>query len=87
MFVNCTLKRSPTQSHTQGLADRSIATMEALGVSVRVVRAVDEQIATGVYLVVLPHARRIADRQEQLRQQLGREPTPDKYARHFGYAD
>ena len=25
LFVNCTLKRSPERSHSQGLADRSIA--------------------------------------------------------------
>ena len=29
LYVNCTLKRSPEQSHTQGLADKSIAIMEA----------------------------------------------------------
>src|SRR4051794_29645711 len=27
LYVNCTLKRSPEQSHTQGLADRSIAVL------------------------------------------------------------
>ena len=29
VYINCTLKRSPDVSHTQGLADRSIAIMEA----------------------------------------------------------
>jgi len=48
VFINCTLKRSPEPSHTQGLADRSIAIMQRLGVVVDVVRAVDHAIATGV---------------------------------------
>src|SRR3546814_17544685 len=34
MFVNCTLKRSPEQSHTQGLADISMEIMRRQGVSV-----------------------------------------------------
>lgn len=49
--------------------------------------AVQTAIRATTYLVALPHGRRVADRQEQLRQQLGREPTPDEYARHFGYVD
>ncbi len=48
LFVNCTLKRSPAESHTQGLADRSIAIMQRLGVSTAVIRPVDHEIATGV---------------------------------------
>ena len=35
LFVNCTLKRSPEPSHTQGLADLAIAIMERNGVTVR----------------------------------------------------
>jgi multimeric flavodoxin WrbA len=49
LYVNCTLKRSPEVSNTQGLADQSIAIMRRLGVEVDVVRAVDREIATGVY--------------------------------------
>jgi multimeric flavodoxin WrbA len=49
IFINCTLKRSPERSHTQGLADLSIAIMERVGVSVDRVRAIDHEIATGVY--------------------------------------
>ncbi len=49
LFINCTLKRSPEVSHTQGLADISIAIMRRLGVTVDVVRAVDHEIATGVW--------------------------------------
>jgi multimeric flavodoxin WrbA len=55
IFINCTLKRSPERSHTQGLADRSIAIMERLGVSVESVRAVDHDIASGVYADMTEH--------------------------------
>ena len=55
IFVNCTLKPSPEQSHTQGLADRSIAIMRAEGVAVEVVRAVDHDIATGVWPDMTEH--------------------------------
>src|SRR3954465_11734240 len=48
VYVNCTLKRSPEPSHTDGLAARSIAIMERLGVAVESIRAVDHRIATGV---------------------------------------
>lgn len=33
-YVNCTLKRSPEQSHTQGLVDVSAAIMRKHGVEV-----------------------------------------------------
>jgi multimeric flavodoxin WrbA len=55
VFINCTLKRSPAVSNTEGLADRSISTMRRLGVTVEVVRAVDEEIATGVYPDMTEH--------------------------------
>ena len=48
LYINCTLKRSPERSHTQGLANRSIAIMRRNGVSLQTVRAVDHEIATGV---------------------------------------
>jgi multimeric flavodoxin WrbA len=48
LYINCTLKRSPEVSNTQGLADQSIAIMRRNGVAVEVVRAVDHAIATGV---------------------------------------
>ena len=48
-FVNCTLKRSPEPSHTQGLVDASAAIMRKHGVEVDVIRLVDHDIATGVY--------------------------------------
>ena len=47
--VNCTLKPSPTPSHTQGLLDNAIAILAAQDVEVDVIRAVDHVIAPGVY--------------------------------------
>ncbi|MFV5994364.1 flavodoxin family protein [Streptomyces sp. NPDC056231] len=55
LVVNCTLKRSPEVSNTQGLIDRSRGVMEAQGVSVDVVRAVDHDIATGVWPDMTEH--------------------------------
>ncbi|WP_372593536.1 flavodoxin family protein [Actinotalea sp.] len=49
VFVNCTLKPSPELSHTQGLMDVSAAIMRAQGVEVDEIRAVDHEIAPGVY--------------------------------------
>ncbi len=48
-YINCTLKRSPEVSNTEGLAAQSIAIMERNGVDVELIRAVDREIATGVY--------------------------------------
>jgi multimeric flavodoxin WrbA len=48
LFINCTLKRSPEVSNTQALGDLAIGIMERNGVSVDVIRAVDEDIAIGV---------------------------------------
>jgi hypothetical protein len=55
LFINCTLKRSPEVSHTQGLADQSIAIMRRNGVAVETIRAVDHAIATGVYPDMTEH--------------------------------
>ncbi len=55
IFINCTLKRSPELSHTQGLADRSIEIMRRQGVTVEVVRAIDHEIATGVWPDMTEH--------------------------------
>ncbi|MEE8312120.1 MAG: NAD(P)H-dependent oxidoreductase [Candidatus Binatia bacterium] len=49
LFLNCTLKKSPELSHTQGLIDISKAIMEKNGVSVGELRPVDHDIATGVW--------------------------------------
>ncbi|ANH39635.1 NADPH-dependent FMN reductase [Nocardioides dokdonensis FR1436] len=55
MFVNCTLKRSPDVSHTGGLIEASADVMRKHGVEVEVLRAVDHDIATGVYPDMTEH--------------------------------
>jgi multimeric flavodoxin WrbA len=55
LYVNCTLKRSPEVSNTQGLIDVSVAIMEANGVSVDEFRAVDHDLAPGVYADMREH--------------------------------
>jgi multimeric flavodoxin WrbA len=55
LFVNCTLKRSPEVSHTDGLADISMAIMKANGVAVDAIRAIDHDIATGVWPDMTEH--------------------------------
>jgi len=49
LFLNCTLKRSPELSHTDGLIRISQAIMEKNGVAVENLRPIDYDIATGVY--------------------------------------
>lgn len=49
IFLNCTLKRSPEVSHTQGLFEISKAIMEKNGVTVDELRPVDFNIAYGVW--------------------------------------
>ncbi|MFG2367269.1 flavodoxin family protein [Streptomyces mirabilis] len=55
LVINCTLKRSPETSNTRGLIDRSTAILEAQGVHVEVLRAVDYDIATGVWPDMTEH--------------------------------
>src|SRR4051794_36047760 len=55
LFINCTLKKSPEPSNTQGLADLAISIMKKNGVGVEVIRAVDRDIATGVYSDMTEH--------------------------------
>jgi len=61
LFINCTLKKSPEQSHTQGLMDIAAAIMEKNGVSVETIRAVDHDIAIGVWPDMTEHG---ADRDD-----------------------
>jgi len=49
LFLNCTLKKSPEKSHTQGLIDISKAIMEKNGISVEVIRPIDHHLAFGVW--------------------------------------
>jgi multimeric flavodoxin WrbA len=55
LFINCTLKRSPEPSNTQGLIDVSAHIMEKHGVTVSRLRAVDHDIATGVWPDMTEH--------------------------------
>jgi multimeric flavodoxin WrbA len=55
LFINCTLKRSRETSHTEGMIDISRSIMEARGVDVTVLRAVDHDIATGIWPDMAEH--------------------------------
>ena len=55
VVVNCTLKRSPERSHTQGLIDLSTHIMRSNGVEVDELRAIDHDIATGVWPDMTEH--------------------------------
>ncbi len=48
VFINCTLKPSPQQSHTEGLARIAVGIMEANGATVEMVRAADHDLPPGV---------------------------------------
>lgn len=49
VFLNCTLKKSPEKSNTQGLIDISQKIMAKQGVNTKVIRIIDKNVATGVY--------------------------------------
>jgi multimeric flavodoxin WrbA len=55
LFVSCTLKRSPEVSNTEGLAAISMEIMRRQGVQVDLVRAVDLDLATGVWPDMTEH--------------------------------
>ncbi len=55
LFLNCTLKRTPELSHTQGLIDISRGIMERNGMRVDVIRPVDLALAVGVYPDMTEH--------------------------------
>jgi multimeric flavodoxin WrbA len=57
LFLNCTLKKSPEMSHTDGLIDISKAIMEKNGVGVEVLRPADydKDLALGVYPDMTEH--------------------------------
>ncbi|MEX2528897.1 MAG: flavodoxin family protein [Gemmatimonadota bacterium] len=48
LFLNCTLKRSPELSHTEGLIRISRTILERVGVEVELLRPVDYRLAHGV---------------------------------------
>lgn len=49
LIFNCTLKKSPEKSNTEGLVEISKEIMEKQGATVDVIRPIDHDIATGVY--------------------------------------
>lgn len=55
LFINATLKRSPEPSHTDGLIRISSQIMRDHGAEVEVVRAIDVDIATGVWPDMTEH--------------------------------
>ena len=55
LFINCTLKPSPELSHTQGLVVASAGIMAEQGARTEIVRAVDHDIATGVWPDMTEH--------------------------------
>ncbi len=55
LFINATLKRSPEKSNTDGLTGVSSDLMRAHGVQVEEVRAVDHDIATGLWPDMTEH--------------------------------
>ena len=55
LFINCTLKKSPERSHTQGLIDISRSIMDQHGVTTEIIRAVDHDIAPGVWPDMTEH--------------------------------
>jgi len=61
LFINCTLKKSPERSHTQGLMDIAIDIMQKNGVTVENVRAVDHDLAIGVWPDMTEHGAKTDD--------------------------
>lgn len=55
VYVNCTLKKSPEQSHTAGLMELSRTIMEKEGVKVDEIRLVDHNVARGVHPDMTEH--------------------------------
>ncbi len=55
LFLNCTLKRSPEPSNTEGLIAIARAIMEENGVAVESLRPVDHDVAYGVYPDMTEH--------------------------------
>lgn len=49
VFLNCTLKKSPRVSNTEGLIRKSMAIMEANKVKTELIRVVDHEVAFGIY--------------------------------------
>ncbi|MFN2311695.1 MAG: flavodoxin family protein [Spirochaetia bacterium] len=61
LFINCTLKPSPGLSHTEGLMRASQAVMDKNGVETESIRAVDYELAPGVYPDMREHGAKHDD--------------------------
>jgi multimeric flavodoxin WrbA len=61
LFINCTLTKSPTPSHTDLLINISRNIMDKQGVNTECIRAVDFNIATGIYTDMTKHGWEIDD--------------------------
>lgn len=55
MYINCTLKKSPVKSHTEGLMSRSKDIMRKEGVAVDELRFIDHDVAIGIYPDMTEH--------------------------------
>lgn len=55
LFLNCTLKKSPDESHTEGIIQISQNIMDKQGVKTEVLRPIDMAIATGIYPDMTEH--------------------------------
>ena len=55
LFINCTLKKSPEPSNTQGLIDASAGILRKQGVTVDEILAIDHDLATGVWPDMTKH--------------------------------
>ena len=55
LFLNCTLKPNPSDSHTEALIEVSQSIFEKNGVSTEIIRPVDYTIAPGVYPDMTEH--------------------------------
>jgi multimeric flavodoxin WrbA len=55
IFINCTLKKSPKESHTQTLFNVAKTIFEKENVSVESIRLIDHNVASGVYPDMTEH--------------------------------
>ena len=58
VYINCTLKKTPRKSHTQGLMDVSKAIMEKEGVEIDEIRFIDHDVAFGVFPDMTEHGEK-----------------------------
>ena len=61
LFLNCTLKKTPEMSHTEGLIQMSMGIMEKSGLKVDSLRPVDYNVANGVYPDMTEHGWEVDD--------------------------